>query len=73
MTRTTRKQREAIAKVYMRSVGPAPIKDKELHRKWLKGYRAFRATATPEFGYGAVMLPWAGMVLGIEKDGYTHS
>ena len=34
-------------------------------------YRRFRKQATP--GPGCVMLPWAGMWLGIESDGYTHS
>jgi hypothetical protein len=24
-------------------------------------------------GYGCIMIPWNGMWLGIEKDGYTHS
>lgn len=37
-------------------------------------YRRFLKTCQPEFcGYGAVMVPYAGMWLGIEKDGYTHS
>jgi hypothetical protein len=28
----------------------------------------------PELGgYGAALVPWCGMWLGIEKDGHTHS
>lgn len=46
-----------------------------LKRVWLrdttKPYRLFRKTA---LNYGEyVMIPFAGMWLGIEKDGYTHS
>ncbi len=37
-------------------------------------YRQFRKTVRPELcGYGAAMVPWCGMWLGIEKDGHTHS
>lgn len=34
-------------------------------------YRALRRKVLP--GPGCVMVPFAGMFLGIEKDGYTHS
>jgi hypothetical protein len=34
-------------------------------------YRKFRKTVVP--GPGCLMLPWRGMWLGIEPDGYTHS
>jgi hypothetical protein len=34
-------------------------------------YRQFRATVEP--GPGCAMVPWCGMWLGIEPDGYTHS
>jgi hypothetical protein len=34
-------------------------------------YRQFRKLAVP--GYDCVMVPWCGMWLGIEQDGYTHS
>ena len=52
---------------------------KALHTVWMrnsqgKTYRQFRSTIQPELcGYGAVMVPWSGMWLGIEPDGYTHS
>lgn len=35
-------------------------------------YLAYRRTAFLAFG-DCVMVPWCGMVLGIEKDGYCHS
>jgi hypothetical protein len=34
-------------------------------------YRRFRQTVMP--GPGCVMVPWKGMWLGIEPDGYVHS
>ena len=34
-------------------------------------YRQFRKTARQ--GYDCIMVPWCGMWLGIESDGYTHS
>lgn len=47
-----------------------------LHRVWSRDprgqtYRQFRSTVQP--GYDCVMVRWAGMWLGIEPDGYTHS
>ena len=61
MTKTTKAQRQA------------------LYRVWGRGdmgltYRQFRATIQSTFGMdGAVILPWCGMWLAIEQDGYTHS
>lgn len=34
-------------------------------------YREFRRTV--QGGPGCIMVKWAGMWLGIEPDGYTHS
>ncbi len=34
-------------------------------------YREFRRTVRP--GPDCIMVPWIGMWLGIEPDGYTHS
>ena len=34
-------------------------------------YRQFRRLVAP--GYVCAMVPWCGMWLGIEQDGYTHS
>lgn len=46
-----------------------------LKRVWLRGtsgsYLAFRRSVQP--GPGCVMVSFAGMWLGIEPDGYTHS
>lgn len=70
MVSLTRPQREAAVKIYRRSV--------EETRRSLTAqeyraftYRSFRRRAQP--GPGCVMVPFAGMWLGIEPDGYTHS
>lgn len=34
-------------------------------------YRSFRKLAVSSFG--TIVVPWCGMWLGIEEDGYTHS
>jgi hypothetical protein len=62
MVKTTRAQREALYKIWQRTIHdkPNPLT-----------YREFRKTVTPGLGY--IMVPWAGMWLGIEPDGYTHS
>ena len=50
-----------------------------IHLKWQQAdqglsYRAFRKLAIPVTAAdGAVALPWCGMWLCIEADGYTHS
>jgi hypothetical protein len=49
---------------------------KALHRVWLRtdqqvSYRDFRKTVQPSFG--CVMVEFAGMWLGLEEDGHTHS
>ena len=37
-------------------------------------YLEFRRTVKPTFGCdGAIIVPWCGMFLGIETDGYCHS
>lgn len=36
-------------------------------------YRRFRKSVQPFFGGDCIMVPYAGMWLGIESDGYTHS
>lgn len=68
----TRAQREALAKVYRRTygihyeaVGERPPN--------VPSYLRFRHTAIPELVGPAIMVPLAGMWLGIEPDGYTHS
>jgi len=36
-------------------------------------YRQFRRLARPAIGFDCLMVPWCGMWLGIETDGYVHS
>lgn len=90
MVKTTRKQREALFKVFQRDF-PGWITVTTRHEgtrcphcgEWSKPeivkvpslqWRAFRKKALPGFDKsGCVMLPWQGMWLGIETDGYTHS
>lgn len=47
-----------------------------LKRKWTQDsqgltYRQFRRTVFQTID--CIMVPWSGMYLGIERDGYTHS
>jgi hypothetical protein len=48
-----------------------------VYARGLNDYQSFNEFINilqPEIGgYGAVMIPWAGMWLGVEKDGHTHS
>lgn len=51
-----------------------------IYRKWMQAndgcatYREMRKRAQPTFGCdGAIALPWCGMWLCIERDGYCHS
>ena len=54
----TRKQREALLRIYRRGTDG-------------RTYREIRRAVLP--GHDCIMLQWAGMWLGIERDGYTHS
>jgi hypothetical protein len=60
---TTRAQREAVLRKF------------KLDPDGARTYREFRERAVwGPFGFrGVLMLPWCGMWLGIERDGYTHS
>jgi hypothetical protein len=58
----TREQREALKRVYTREWNDKPA-----------SYLAFRRTAQSSPLMNCVMVPFAGMWLGIETDGYTHS
>lgn len=56
----TKAQRKAVFNLWQRSVG--------------KSYRAFRRSVRPMLaGDGAIVIPFAGMMVAIEPDGYTHS
>jgi hypothetical protein len=59
MVRLTKHQQVALRRIYQRNQNNG------------KTYLEFRRLVFP--GPGCVMVPWAGMVLGIEPDGYTHS
>jgi len=58
-TPITKAQRVAILRKYQQSPDGA------------KSYREFRKRV--KRGPGFLVLPWCGMWLGIEPDGYTHS
>ena len=70
MIKTTKAQRAALKRVYHRacvaySYGP------ERQGVHFMNYRAFRRGVQP--GPHCIMVEFAGMWLGIEPDGYTHS
>lgn len=61
MVRTTREQREALLRIWRRDANAL-------------SYFQFRRTVQPTIGCdGAVVVPWCGMWLCIETDGYAHS
>lgn len=61
MVKTTRKQRETLKDRWDRSVPTV-------------SYRTFRRTVQPTFGCdGAIVVPWCGMWVCIERDGYGHT
>jgi hypothetical protein len=58
----TKEQQKALLELYRRSDVPqSPT------------FLKFRRNAFWEFGGKALMVPWCGMIVGIEPDGYTHS
>lgn len=61
----TKEQHAALRKLWdrMESTG---------HAKYDNDYESFVGTAHQSFG-DCVVVPWCGMVIGIEPDGYTHS
>jgi hypothetical protein len=88
MLKTTRKQREALFKIFQRdfpgwhtpttrSTRPPCPKcgySGEVVKVPSLQYRAFLRKCVPEIaGWGAVMVPWRGMWLGVEQDGHVHS
>lgn len=63
MIKTTKAQRHAILRYWLRDGS---------HRGMT--YKEFRRTVQPTFGCdGAVVLQWCGMWVCIEKDGYGHT
>lgn len=83
MTKTTRQQREALARLFSRGVVrpctrqlllAANIGIKGVHVAKPLTYRQFRAMVQPTFGCdSAVAVPWCSMWIVIEVDGYAHS
>lgn len=67
---TTRAQREALLRVFMRN-DPKPKHPLNV-KEWWARYVYFRRVKV-HAGYGCIMVEWADMWLGIEPDGYTHS
>jgi len=65
MLTTTRAQRESLLRIWQR------INDARRPSQTTLPYRQFRKTVAP--GPDCLMVPFAGMWLGIERDGYTHS
>ena len=81
MTKLTRAQRVALKRVYDRALiyptvqGYAALAASQAAPlTQTVTYLQFRKTVRGTFGLdGAVVVPWAGMFLLIETDGYTHS
>lgn len=73
MVKTTKSQRQAIKRVFDRQPLFAGERGALLHHgsERVMTYREFRKTVVSTFD--CIMLPWCGMWLGIETDGYTHS
>lgn len=64
MVKTTRQQRIALWKLWART---HPSHD-------MPTYRQFRKTVVGYLGDpDCIMVPWCGMWVGIEADGYTHT
>ena len=57
----TKSQRRAIRRVYDRNHDGA------------RSYLEFRRRVVPAVLMDCILLHWQGMVLGIERDGHTHS
>lgn len=77
MRTITREQRKAIKRVFDRrplvygETGGLIANPTDNADGSLMTYRQFRDTI--QYGFDYIMLPWCGMWLGIETDGYTHS
>lgn len=66
--KTMNKQEQyAMAKLFARQRGVT-----QPHPGLFREYRAFRRTARYTH-MGCWLVPWCGMIVGIERDGYTHT
>lgn len=78
MVKTSKDQRRALKKIFDRSslfkLDPHTLSFPNRHFGKPMTYKDFRKEVMPTFGMDdAVVVPWCGMWLCIEKDGYTHS
>ena len=64
LAKTTKPQRRAIKGLWARLLDSDGSVE-------LPTYRQFRATVVQAFD--CLMVPWCGMWVGIETDGYTHT
>lgn len=64
----TKAQQKAVLRLWKRDKQSAKERGREL-----KSYKQFRKTAHWSHTNDCLMIPFAGMWVGIEKDGYTHS
>lgn len=69
----TRAQRQAVYGIWRRLIDGRSATIYSSSR-YVPSYRWFRRTAvTTAFFDDVVMVSYAGMQLGVERDGYTHS
>ena len=77
MVKTTKAQRKALKAIYDRGPIYPYMTDAERDAGFTAvaiTYRQFRRGVAGTFSMdGCIMIPWCGMWLGIERDGYTHS
>jgi hypothetical protein len=69
---TTKEQRRALYSIWRRDNERPALTLHLIGTKSYGEYLKFRRTAVQSH-MGCMMLPWKGMWLGIEPDGYTHS
>ena len=67
MSRLTKPPQIALKKLYNREWEGRPYWEKP------ESFLKFRRTVKPAIGLDCVIVPWCGIFLGIETDGYTHS
>lgn len=71
MSKITRPQAEALLRLFSRN-DPKPAHARNL-TAWWRRYIAFRRTVVRASFDDCILVPWSGMWIGIEKDGYAHS
>ena len=66
-------EKQGFTKEQCESIGKLWARMDEKNRSAYYG-QFLRFFETAHFAFGdCVMVPWCGMVIGIESDGYTHS